>query len=146
MKYWCNIAEFLEKTNEKLEIGKDIEAVDDLCRAIEHFLVDLLKILKESPKDLHKVENNIQLLKERGYINFEMEGVIKSILYNKTYIILKDHSHKGKSFDLLDLRYFYQNTEQSINYLLEKIWIYKINGNQQTNLSDSKNEGNAINE
>lgn len=123
---FVKIAEFLEKTNEKLEIGKSVEAVDELVRAIENFLVDLIANLKETPKGLHQPEKNIQLLKDKSYINNEMQGVVYGVLYNNAYLPLKNHEHLGKDFDLFDLRYIYELAEQSIDYLLEKVWRYKV--------------------
>ncbi len=120
------IGELLGKSREKLELAKDTESIDDLLGVIENFLVDIIKRLGEKPKELHQPEKNIQLLKDKGYINSEMQGVIQGILYNNIYKTLKKPAHEREHIDLFDLRYLLDITERSIDYLLDKSWKHKI--------------------
>jgi hypothetical protein len=123
---FIKLGELLERAKEKLETGKDIEAIDDLNGIIENFFVELIKKLKETPFPLSNPEKNIQLLEKMGYLTPEMEGVIKGIFYQNVYRILKTPAHEREHKDLFDLRYFYEVIERGIDYLLERIYKYKI--------------------
>lgn len=121
-----DVANLFNKAKNKLEVGKNIEAIDEFCRVIENFLYTLLGKLGESSKELHQPEKNINLLASKGYISKTMHGVLRGTLFNQIYRPLKDHSHNGKEFDLFDLDHLSNLLEQHIDYLLEKVWKHKI--------------------
>lgn len=121
------VAILIENSKEKMEVGKTVESIDDLIGVIEKFLYKINKDLGHEPKELHKPEKNIELLNSKGYLSNEMKGIIYGVLFNNVYLPLKDHGHKREHFNAFDLKYLILLTEQSINYIIDKVWIMKLN-------------------
>jgi len=127
IKYKFNrLGKLLIEARGKLEIGKDKEALDDLIGLIENFFSELLEKLGEKPKPLHNLEANILLLGDKDYLPCNIAGIIKGIMLNNVYLVLKKPAHERSHFDLFDLRYMFDITEKTLCYVLEKVWVYKI--------------------
>jgi len=121
------IANLIENGRREIELGRTPYGLDDLRAAIENFLFEIIKRLEENPHPLDKPEKNIELLESIGYLDGKTKGLIIKMLYNGIYIILSDKTiHKREPVNLFDARLYFNLTEQTFDYLLEKILRYKI--------------------
>ena len=114
----------LEKGRANIESGK--EGVSNLWKVIEHFLNELVERIGEKPAGLEHPQKNIQLLIKKNFISEKAGGSLTAILYKGVYGKLKDKDHKDEGLNLLDARLYYQITEDTIDYLIERILRYKV--------------------
>jgi len=120
------IADLLDKGRKEIELGKTENGLVDLRASIENFLFDLINGIGEKPHPLHQPENNINLLEKIGYLDGKTKGLMIKVLYNGIYQVLSDTTHKRENVNLFDARLYFNLTEQTFDYLLEKIMRYKI--------------------
>jgi hypothetical protein len=120
------VAEILKKGKEKIELG-DSSGLDELRGAIENFLHDIIIKLGATPNELHECEKNISLLKNLGFINEEIERLIRSVLYKGVYVFLSDvKTHHREDVDLFTSRLCFELSEVVFNYLIERVVRYKV--------------------
>jgi len=130
-------AEIMRKGKEKIELG-DSGGLDDLRGAIENFLYHLISKLGDEPFPLHESEKNISLLKNFGYIDENIERVIKKILHGGIYSFISNvKTHPRKDVDLFTSRLCFNIVEETFNYLIERVWRFKIKN--KTDQNDTKN-------
>lgn len=116
------VAELLENGRQKLETGRSEDGLIDLRSAIEIFLVEILKMIGNKPHSQDKVKQNIEVLEKSRYLDGKMKGLLIKILHNSIYDHISDKAaHKREPCYLDDSRYIFDLTDDTFNYLIEKI-------------------------
>jgi len=103
------------------------DGLTDLRTAIEFFLFDLITKIGDTPRSQDKVAANITKLQQLGYLNGQMEGLLTQTLVNGVWVkLLDDAVHGRKSFSLFDSRFFFNLSEDTFDFLIEKVLRYNI--------------------
>lgn len=130
------IAKLLQEGRRKLECGED--AVSEIFGVIENFLFEVVMRLSLKPSGRENPERQISILMSKGYLSKEAGGTIQSILINGVYSKLKSIDHPKNPIDYFDLSFYYTITEDTIDYLIEKVVKYKLKAPKEVELSQTE--------
>ena len=110
----------------EIEMGNS-SGLDELRGAIENFLYMMVEKIGEPPAELHNPERNISKLGVAGYLDKEMESLIRTVLFNQVYGFISDKkTHKRLDLDLLTSRLLFDLSESSMIFLSDRILKYKF--------------------
>ena len=105
----------------KLKQGKVKESLDELRSALEIFTHKITERVSEKVHPQDKLENNLDILKQKGLISDKMAGVLISIYSNKLYEVMSNITHKREDMNIRDGEFIYNIVEDYFNYLINKI-------------------------
>ncbi|MFA6530559.1 MAG: hypothetical protein WCT31_02425 [Candidatus Micrarchaeia archaeon] len=118
-------SELLKKGRSKIENGNTLEGIDELKGAIEDFYHEAVKKIDKMPLALQKPEENLNIIASTGYLDRDL----KSLALNSqkaVYSFVNNQSHPRKAPDLITARFCFDETETVMNYILERVFRYKI--------------------
>lgn len=119
------LKQLLEDGMNKLEKGDSEDGLGDLRACLEKFLVEMVRRIGKKPFSQQKVKNNLNILKDEGYIDQQVFQLVLNILYNWLYSYLSDIVHKRKSLNFNDSKFLFFLFEGTMDYILNKV-LYKI--------------------
>jgi hypothetical protein len=119
------VADLLKNGALKMERGDIEDGLTDLRESIEKFCQSLVgKIGAESKK---KLRDNLNILRQNANIEEKMIELLQNVLYGWLYTYLSDVPvHQRKKINLIDARFLFSIVEGNIDYLLDRLILYRI--------------------
>lgn len=116
------ISQLLIQGKLKIERGDIEDGLTDLRSSLEMFISELVEKIGRKPYQQNKIKDNLNVLKDDGYIDERICGLIVNILYNWLYRYLSDKPvHKREKLNLNDAKFMFSILEENMEYLLNKV-------------------------
>lgn len=110
----------------KIERGDIEDGLTDLRSSLEMFIKALVEKIGEKPNEQQKLRENLDILKNKGYIEEKIISLINNILCSWLYQYLSDKPvHKREKLNLKDAEFLFSVFEECAEYLLNKV-IYRF--------------------
>lgn len=123
---FVELRNLLEKGSSKIQQGNTEDGLTDLRAALEKFLVKMVEKIDEKPESQDKVKNNLNILKDKGFIDEKMFHLILEILYKWLYTYLSEKPvHKREMLNLYDTNFLFTLFEDCMEYILYKV-MYRV--------------------
>ncbi|MHA1679357.1 MAG: hypothetical protein ACTSW3_11395 [Promethearchaeota archaeon] len=114
-------AKVLEIGLNKLKSGDVRESLDELRSVLEIFTMRICNRISKKKLPQSNVKGHINIIKEKGFIDGGMSGIIISVYTNKLYPYISDIIHKRKEISISDAEFIYGLIESYIEYLIKKV-------------------------
>lgn len=120
------IRELLERGLSKVDVGYTEDGLTDLRSSLEKFLVRMVERIGEKSEDQKEVKKNINLLKDKGFIDEKIFYPLFDILYKWLYSYLSQKPvHKRELLNKYDANFLFNIFEEVMEYILYKI-MYRV--------------------
>jgi len=114
------VASILKEGELKIKRGDTTDGLTDIRESINLFISNLLEKINEKPSN--KIHDDLNKLKELGYIDHWMYELIENILYKWLYAYLSAKPvHKREKINYDDSMFIFHFTELLMEYLLDKV-------------------------
>lgn len=114
------IKNLLENGISKTNRGFQEDGLTDLRAALEQIIIEMVKKIGAVPKN--KIFENLNILKQNGYIDENLYSIIHNTLYEWIYRYLSNTAiHKRDKISIDDAKLLFSMSEIIISYLIEKV-------------------------
>ena len=104
----------------KLKKGKVKDSLDELRSALEIFTKRIADRYTDKSCPQDKIEQNLQVLRDKKIIDEEICGLMISIYYKKIYSYLSDKTHKREGLTIRDGEFLFSLLEDYFKYLIKR--------------------------
>lgn len=112
----------LEKGATKIENGNTEDGLTNLRSSLELFLVKMVEKIGEKSASQERVKDNLNILKNKGYIDERVFRLVQDILYSWLDKYLSDKPvHKREQLNLYDSKFLYTIFEDVMDFILNKV-------------------------
>lgn len=114
------ISELIKSGKNKIETGNSEDGLTDLREALEKFVQELLT--KRDLVPSKDIDENITILKEKGYINEWIHNAIYVLVYKQLYQYLSAKPVHGRErLNYNDAVFLFNISEEIMSFLIDKI-------------------------